>query len=74
MQKLTNICRKSESSLSFTYETLLRKEETWVQSKHCAAMNVFFHQHKLINFTMSLSKFCLKSVRIVLLTGCNTCV
>jgi len=43
MQKLTNICRKSESSLSFSYETLLRKEETWVQSKHCAAMNVFFH-------------------------------
>jgi len=33
---------------------------------------LFFHYRKVRNFTMSLSEFFLKSMRIVLLTGRNT--
>jgi len=37
------ICGKTESSLSFSYEKLLPKKQTWGRSTQCVAINVFFH-------------------------------
>jgi len=64
---LTKICKKLKSSLSFSYENIYyRKNKPEAGQSMCAAMNVFFHLRKLINFTMSLSEFCMRKV---LLTG-----
>jgi len=42
MQMTTKICKKSEPSLSFSYENS-GTEETWGRLKKCTAINVFFH-------------------------------
>jgi len=35
---LTTICRKSESSLSFSYENTVSEGKKWGRSKQCAPM------------------------------------
>jgi len=38
MQMLTKFCRKSESSLSFSYENAVTAGKTWGRPKQSAAM------------------------------------
>jgi len=68
MQTLTKFCRKSESSISFSYESAVSVTEVAnlrpIKAVRRDAANVFFHER--------LSEFCLKSNTHRLLIDRNT--
>jgi len=64
MQILTKICRKSESSLSFSYEN------TITEGTNLRPIKAMRHYECFLSLVPS--EFCLKNMRIVLLTGRNT--
>jgi len=43
MQMLKNFAGNQSQANRSVMKTLLSKEQTWGQSKQCAAMNIFFH-------------------------------
>jgi len=61
---LAKICRKSESSLSFSYEN------TVTEGTNLRPIQAVRSDERFLS--LALNEFCLKSMRIVLLTGRNT--
>jgi len=68
MQMLKNLQQVRFKPTS--YESTVTKEKTLV--KVARRNERFFHWRKLINVTMILGEFCLKSMCIVISTGRNT--